>query len=444
MPTESRVVDRILHRIRPPTFPRRAYDVLRFGADPRGRRDSRPALVEALRACHGAGGGHVLVPSGTYGVDGPIHLLSNVDLHLGTGATVRFGTNPEDFLPPVEVRWEGTRCYNYSPLVYAYRQTNVAITGRGTLDGQARKFWGAWKSKQSRDQHELRRMGERGTPLGDRRFGSGHYLRPGMFEPYRCRNVLVEGVTFRGSPFWTIHPVFCTNVTVRGVRVLRGTTNDDGCDPDSCTDVLIEDCTFDTADDHVAIKAGRDRDAWGLPGCENVVVRRCAALRSHASAYSIGSEMSGGVRNVVVSDCTVGRVRENAVYVKSNSDRGGTVENVWFRDIRVGSCGCLVRLQTDYKRVRGHPHPPRFRNLRIEDLACRTAREFAVSSVGTARQPIESVTLQNVRVRSATRDLLVRHTVGLSTRNLQVNGRALSLGDRVQPARSSRSAPVET
>ncbi len=424
----SRTLVKILGRIRPPRFPRRNFSVVRFGAMGDGRQDSRPGFARAISSCHREGGGHVNVPPGNYLVNGPLHLLSNVDLHLARGATIRFGTNPEDYLPPVEVRWEGTRCYSYSPLVYAFRQRNVAVTGHGTLDGQARAFWGAWKSKQARDQHALRTMGMQATPLERRVFGAGHYLRPSLFEPHECRNVLVEGVTFRGSPFWTVHPVFCTNVTVRGVRVLGGTTNDDACDPDSCRDVLIEDCHFDTVDDHVAINAGRDRDAWSLPGCENVIVRRCASGRSRASAFAIGSQMSGSVRNVFIQDCTVRKVRENALYVKSNSDRGGTVENVWVQRVRVGSCGSLVMLQTDYKRVRGHAYPPTFRNLHFEALRCRTATRFGIYSAGTIRRPIHSVALWNIRIDQARTGVRVRFTESVDARNLRVNGQEIALG----------------
>jgi polygalacturonase len=284
-------VAEILARIRPPRFPDRPFDVLRHGAAGDGQTDCHAAFQKAIAECHRAGGGRVHVPAGTFLSNGPIHLAGNVNLHLASGAKILFGTNPADYLPAVLTRWEGTRCHNYSPLIYALRQENIAITGEGVIDGQTRLFWHQWKQRQSADQNTLREMGARREPLERRVFGEGHYLRPSLFQPYDCRNVLVEGVTFQGSPFWTVHPVFCTNVTIRGIHVLPGTTNDDGVDPDSCRDVLIENCVFDTADDNIAIKAGRDQDAWGDRPCENIVVRNCTGVHSKANGYCIGSEM---------------------------------------------------------------------------------------------------------------------------------------------------------
>jgi polygalacturonase len=415
----------ILKRIRAPRFPDRDFDVRRYGAASDGRTDCRAAMARAIAECHASGGGRVIVPAGTYLCNGPIHLASHVNLHLEQDATILFGTNPADYLPVVLVRWESTRCYNYSPLIYAFQQVNVAITGRGTLDGQAHRSWSEWKQKQAPDQEALRAMGRTVTPVKRRVFGAGHYMRPTMCEWYDCRNVLLEGITLKGSPFWTVHPVFCTNVTVRGIHVLPGTTNDDGCDPDSCRDVLIEDCVFDTADDNIAIKAGRDQDAWGGRPCENVVIRRCKGVRSAANGYTIGSEMSGGVRNVWILDSEVGQVATNALYVKSNTDRGGVVENVWMRGIRAEACDRCVRLETDYKGVVGHPYPSRYRNLHFEDVSCRTARKSGISSVGIETTPIEGVYLKDIIIENAATDLEITHTRRLEMQNVTINGRLL-------------------
>jgi len=418
----------ILGRIRPPGFPRRDFDVRRYGATGEGKTDCRAAIATAIAECHAAGGGRVVVPAGTYVSNGPIHLAGNVNLHLQGGATVRFGTNSADYLPPVLVRWESTRCYNYSPLVYAFQQENIAITGAGTLDGQAQSFWGEWKVKQTPDQDALRDMGAKGVPVVRRVFGSGHYLRPSLCEFYECRNVLIEGVTMQRSPFWTMHPVFCTNVTVRGVHVLPGTTNDDGCDPDSCLNVLIEDCEFDTADDNISIKAGRDPDAWGGRPCENIVIRRCRAIRSNANAYTIGSEMSGDVRNIYILDSTSGTAK-SVLYVKANSDRGGTVENVWARGIRADACDICIQLQTDYKGVRGHPYPPQYRNIHFEDVRCRNARQTGISSLGIAAKPIDGIYLKDITIDEAAADLQIAETRQIDLRNVRINGRLLRQPD---------------
>jgi polygalacturonase len=425
----SQELPAILDRIRPPRFPNRECDVRRYGAAGDGKTDCRLAFVKAIDDCHQAGGGRVILPAGTYLSNGPIHLASNVNLHVSDGATIRFGTNPADYLPAVLVRWESTRCYNYSPLIYAFQQENIAVTGGGTLDGQAQAFWGEWKTKQASDQDALREMGANAIPLEKRKFGAGHYLRPSMCEFYDCRNVLIEGVSFTRSPFWTMHPVFCTNVTIRGVRVHPGTTNDDGCDPDSCRDVLIEDCEFDTADDSISIKAGRDRDAWAGRPCENIVIRRCHSKRTEANAYTIGSEMSGDVRNVHILDSTAGETAKSILYIKANTDRGGIVENVWVRGIRADSGDMCIQLQTDYKGVKDHAYPPRYRNLHFESVQCAQARRTGISVVGIAGKPIEGVYLKDISIAAAATASQIAGARDVKVQNVRINGRLVGQPD---------------
>jgi polygalacturonase len=419
------LVPRILARIQPPSFPDRDFDIGRYGAAGDGKTDCRPAIVKAITECSASGGGRVVVPAGNWLCHGPIHLAGNVNLHLAEGSTIRFGTNPADYLPAVLVRWEGTRCHNYSPLIYAHRQDNIAITGRGAFDGQASQFWHEWKRKQTSDQEALRKMGMESTPLERRIFGAGHYLRPGMFQPYDCRNLLIEGVTFQNSPFWTVHPVFCRNVTVRGIRVLPGTTNDDGVDPDSCRDVLIEDCVFDTADDNIAIKAGRDQDAWDSPPCENIVVRRCTGIRSRANGYCVGSEMSGSVRNVFIEDTKVGDV-QSALYVKSNSDRGGAVEGIWMRGNIVEACDWFIKIETDYKGITGHPYPSAYSNFNFENLTCKIARECGIYSVGIPAKPVSGVCFRDITIENTATPSRIVNTRGLEMRNVRINGKLLA------------------
>lgn len=418
----------ILRRIQAPRFPDRDFNVQRYGATGDGKTNCREAFAKAIAECHAAGGGRVVAPPGTYLSNGPIRLSSNVNLHVTEGATIRFGTNPADYLPAVLVRWESTRCYNYSPLIYALQQENIAVTGKGTLDGQAQSFWGEWKAKQAPDQEALREMGAKGVPVEKRVFGDGHFLRPSLCEFQNCSNVLIEGVTMKHSPFWTMHPVFCANVTIRGVRVQAGTTNDDGCDPDSCQDVLIEDCEFDTADDNISIKAGRDRDGWGGRPCENIVIRRCHGIRSDANAYTIGSEISGGVRNIYILDSSVGAAK-SIVYVKTNSDRGGAVENLWVRGIRAETGDICIQLQTDYKGVTGHSYPSQYRNFHFEDIQCRIARRAGIDSIGAAAKPIEEVYFKDITIESAGADLQIAETRKIEMRNVRINGKIVSLPD---------------
>lgn len=424
-------VEHILGRIVPPTFPNRDFNVTDYGPVGDGVTDSLPAFREAIAACHEAGGGRVVVPPGRYLLQGPIHLLSNVNLHIQAKATLVFGTNPDDYLVGdpdkgggVLVRWEGTRCYNYSPLIYAYRQQNIAVTGGGTIDGQASSFWHQWKKIQEPHKQILRRMGAEGTPLEQRVFGRGYHLRPSLFQPYECENVLLQGVTIKESPFWTIHPTFCRNVVIRHVSVEPGTTNDDGCDPDSCRDVLIEHCRIHTADDNIAIKAGRDQDAWGGPACENVIIRHCTLIYSNANGICIGSELSGDVRSVFVENCLIHRARDGALNVKSNPDRGGVIGNFFVRNVVVEDCGNLVKLETTYKDVTDSPYPTQYRNFRFDGLMCHTSRQAGLESIALRAGQIQGVEFRDIQIQNAHQDSVFTGTEGLRIEDVTVNGRA--------------------
>lgn len=230
----------------------------------------------------------------------------------------------------------------------------------------------------------------------------------------------------KGSPFWTIHPVRSKSVIVRDVTVIGGTWNDDGCDPESCTDVLIEGCTFTTRDDNIAIKAGRDNDAWASNGgkaCENIVIRNCRFLAGSPGGVAAGSEMSGDVRNVFVENCTMGKV-QNPFYIKSNTDRGGVVENYRARNVTVEECNTLLKLETNYKGQTKGAHPPRFSVVRIEGVRCKKA-VTAIDCQGLPGYPILDVNLLNVTVDSAQTAVKTVHTEGFHLDNVKVNGQLL-------------------
>jgi polygalacturonase len=428
----------IVARIHAPTFPAHDYDVIGYGAPDDGTKDALPALRAAIAACHDGGGGRVVVPAGNYLLKGPIHLLSGVDLHVAAGATLRFSGEPADFLPLVVTRWEGTLLYNYSPLIYARGAENIAVTGGGVIDGQARLTFTGWLAQQTPAQERLRQMGADGTPIADRQFGAGSFLRPGMFEPFECKNVLIEGVTLRDSPFWVVHPIFCSNVTVRGVTVDSLALNNDGCDPDSCTDVLIENCTFHTGDDGIAIKAGRDADAWrDGRKTENVVIRQCR-FQSKINGLCIGSEMSAGVRNVFMEDCHV-EAGESCIYFKSNRDRGGFIEHVRVRRVQIdASRSAVIRFETNYHSYRGGNAPTVFRDFVIEDVTCAAADAYFMFADGLADAPIADVRLQNVIVAKAAEPLFLRAVERLTLTDVIVNGQKLSEHPQPTPAKTPR------
>jgi polygalacturonase len=267
-------------------------------------------------------------------------------------------------------------------------------------------------------------MGAEKTPVEKRVFGEGHYLRPGGIEPFECTNVLIEGVTLTNMPFWVVHPIFCRNVTVRGIRVVSTTGNNDGCDPDSCTDVLIEDCYFETGDDAIAIKSGRDHDGRtvGRPS-ENIVVRRCTS-RGRLYAFAIGSEMSGGVRNVFIEDGKVLTGRA-AVYTKGNRDRGGVVEHVRVRRIEAEAMTeAAVRFETNYHGYRGESEPPIFRDFVVEDVHCRSSKAYGVYLEGQPDQPVRDVVLRNVVVDAAKVPLWIQHVRDVRFDGVKIGGAA--------------------
>lgn len=415
-------VPQILDEISAPVFPDREYNVIDFGAVPNREMNSRKAIQAAVDTCSSNGGGKVIVPNGEYFLNGPLHLKSNVNLHLAEGSVIFFGTNPEDYLPIVEVRWEGTRCLNYSPFIYAYREKNIAITGKGTIDGQQDKFWILWKLIQDKNKVRLRTMGKNLVPLEERVFGKGHFLRPTLIEPYQCENVLIEGVTVKNSPFWTIHPVFCNNVIIRNVNIQPGQSNDDGIDPESCSYVLIENNDFYTEDDNIAIKAGRDNDAWienGGQPTENVIIRNNIFHHCNAGAISIGSEMSGGVRNIFTENNVMKNVGR-PFCIKSNTDRGGVVENIYHRNTKVDTCTEFVRIRLDYKGADAGKYPADFRNFFFENIEINFAG-LGIHSLGLPEKEIENLFFNDIKIKELKKTTEIYFTKNVQLQNFDYN-----------------------
>jgi polygalacturonase len=413
----------ILAAIRAPVFPDRDFPLSDFGAVADGATDATDAFRAAIDACHRAGGGRVLVPAGVF-LTGPIRLKSNVDLHLAEGATVRFRREPEAYLPPVLTRFEGVELLGYSPLVYAYGETNVAITGKGTLDGQAdAEHWWSWKrdghpQSQRPDRERLFAQAEAGVPVEARVYGSGHYLRPQFVEPYRCENVLIEGVTLMGSPMWVIHPVLSRNVIVRGVTVVSHGPNNDGCDPESSTDVLIEDTLFDTGDDCIAIKSGRNADGRRLMApSERIVVRGCRMRAGHGGV-TIGSEVSGSVRDVFVeaSEMTSPEL-ERGIRIKTNAVRGGVIERLYVRDVTIGEVGSALEIDMLYEEGAAGGFVPVVRDLLLERMTVGKAR-YALFLRGLPISPVRGLVVRDSAFRGVAKGSRLEHIEDLALHNV--------------------------
>jgi polygalacturonase len=387
--------------VEPPSFPDRAFDVCSFGAQDGGIAMNTAAFQQAIDACHDAGGGVVHVPAGTW-LSGAIHLRSNVNLRLEKEAVVRFSTRPADYLPVVFTRWEGVECYNYSPLVYARDCENVAVSGEGILDGQGQAWW-HWKTVQRAAAKRLYDAESKGVPVEERVFGSEVAgLRPSFLQAVGCRKVLVEGVTFVNGPMWTVHPVYCENVLVRGITVRSEGPNTDGLNPDSCRNVLVEGCTFHTGDDCIAINSGMNEDGWRVNRpCENVVIRDCTMSEGHG-AVAIGSGMSGGVRNVYVHDCRV-TGGDQGIRLKSMRGRGGFVEQVQVENVHMAGLrreAIVLNMYYGSSTAASRSDvPPAFRDIHIRNVVCESAGA-AIVVRGLPEQRIEGVVLENLHLNA--------------------------------------------
>lgn len=428
---------KILARIKPPAFRKKDYLITKFGAVGDGKTLNTEAFKKAITECNKKGGGRVVVPKGEF-LTGAIHLKSNVNLHVSKGATLKFSTNPKDYMPIVHTRWEGMELMHLSPLIYAYEQTNIAITGEGTLDGQGKSFFWKWHGKpeyggnpdlinQRPARAKLYKMMDENVPVKERIFGGEtDYLRPQFIQPYKCKNVLIEGVRIIDSPMWEVHPVLCENVTIRKLTIISHGPNNDGCDPESCKDVLIEDCLFDTGDDCIAIKSGRNNDGRriNVPS-ENIIVRNCIMKEGHGG-ITVGSEISGGFRNLFAENNRLDSPDLwTALRVKNNASRGGRIENLYFRNTTIGQVSrAVVEIDFNYEEGAKGEYIPLVRNYVVENLTC-TKGNRAVDLQGLDNAPIFDVVLKNCTFNEIEKSSIVKNVKGLKLENVKIGGKVV-------------------
>jgi polygalacturonase len=413
--------------ITPPNIPRKDFIV------------KKGDIRKAIDAAHKAGGGRVVLPPGDYET-APIHLKSRIELHVSKGATLRFTRDTAKY-PVVLTRWEGVELMNYSPLLYALDCEDIAVTGEGTLDGQAdEEHWWPWKgvntavrddvtknntdpAPQLADRNALFKMGQDGVPVAERVFGQGHFLRPSFIEPYRCKNVLIEGVTIINAPFWVTHPTLCTNVTVRGITVNSHGPNNDGCDPESCRDVLIEDCVFDTGDDCIALKSGRNNDGRRLnTPIENVIIRNCQMKDGHGG-ITIGSEISGGARNIFAEKCRLDSPNlERGLRLKTNTVRGGIIENVYVRDIEIGTVKLApIEIDLRYEPPESGPFIPQVRNITVERMRSQKSKH-GLYIRGLEQAPVRNLAVRDSIFRGVAQGHIIEGAVDLTLERVITEG----------------------
>ncbi len=415
-------------------FPARDFSIADFGAKKKGADTDKAciaantaAFAKAMQACNAAGGGRVVVPDGEW-PSGPIHFRSNCELHLSAGATVRFSPDPADFLPAVEVSWEGMECMNYSPMVYAYRCENIAITGQGRLT-PTMDVWKVWFKRPKPHMDALARLYDwayKGTPVAQRNMAEGqNHLRPHMIHFNQCRNVRLEGFKIRNSPFWTIHLYRCDGALVRGLDVYAHGHNNDGIDLEMTRNCLVEGCIFDQGDDGVVIKSGRNHDAWriGQP-TENIVVRYCRVRNAHGLLV-VGSEISGGIRNVYMHDCAMDDKVMTLFYLKTNHRRGAFINNIYMERVSANEMQRAFAVDTDVL-YQWKDLVPTYKDsiTAISDIYMRDVKCAVADGIyeinGDKRLPVRNVSIENLEVDTV-RKYTTRATnvEGLHTENIE-------------------------
>ena len=399
--------DSVINAIQLTDIPATEFCITDYGAlavvEGRDTAIATEAIDAAIKAAHEAGGGTVVIPDSTY-FTGPVTLLSNVNLHLQDSAVVKFSTVQSLYFPAVLTRWEGVDCYNAHPLIYALEAENIALTGHGTLDAQgsndnwwamcgAPRFgWTEGKISQAGTKREMRETGQyprqrlldwctAQTPVEERQMKPEDGMRPQFVNFNRCKRILIEDVTLLNSPFWVLHPLLSEDIVVRGVKIYNEGPNGDGCDPECCNRVLIDNCVFHTGDDCIAIKSGRNQDGrnMGIPS-QNMIVQNCKMEDGHGGVV-VGSEIAGGYRNLWVRNCEMDSPNlDRVIRIKTSSARGGVIENVFVRDVNVGRCReAVLRINLNYdpKEIAERGHNPLVRNVNLQRVVCHES-QYAV------------------------------------------------------------------
>lgn len=412
-----------------PTFPANTVSIVDFGAKPDGKTDNTQAFAKAIDAIVAQGGGTVEIPAGTW-ITGPIVLKSNVRLHTVKDALIQFSTD-RNLYPVIQANFEGLETYRCQQPISANGAENIAITGEGTFDGSGQVWRPVKKSKVTDDvwknfvmsggvldEKKTTWWPSEGAYRGSRistdqnvpdiKDQSGwtaikDYLRPIMVDLVNCKNVLIEGVTLRNSPSWTLHPLMCNNVTVSNVNIHNPEwgQNTDGIDIESCKNVVLYKNTFDVGDDGICVKSGKNESGRkrGIP-TENLIVNSCTVFHAHGG-FVVGSEMSGGVKNVKVTNCMFNGT-DAGLRFKSTRGRGGVVENITIENITMNKIdGDAVLFDLFYgggkikdDKVKADETTPVFRNISMKDITCNGAKR-ALFFNGLPEMNLENITLEN-------------------------------------------------
>ena len=422
-PKKWLTAEEIMTAVRLPDIPDRDFNIEDYGAEATEGNNNLPAINAAIEAAVDSGGGKVIIPAGLWFVKGPIHLESKINLHLAKGSHLQFSEHPEDYLPTVLTRWEGTELYSYSPLVYAANVHDVAITGEGTLDGHEKSEFKEWQAKQKDDMQRLRKMGSTGVPREERIFAEGSHLRPVFVQFFHAERVLLEDYTIINAPFWINHLVYTNSATVRNLKVDSHFPNNDGLDIESSQLVLVENNWFRTGDDSVVVKSGRDLDGRtiGVPS-KDIVVRNNDM--GGEDGIALGSEMSGGISNVHFID-NILRKGISAIRFKANLDRGGLVEHIRVKNFKVESFETLFWFQLNYPGELGGNFPSTYRDIVFENFEVEEAGVF-LEVHAPAVAPLENVRFVDIQVKKNTTPLVLENARNLEFSNVEIGSQTIN------------------
>ena len=428
----------ILSHITPPAIADRVVDAKAAGILPDTGKNLRTSLQAAIDELSASGGGRLSLPAGVY-LTGALHMKSGVELHLASPYTLlRFVCSDlENNYPLVLAHWEASPCYNYSPLLYACGAHDIAVTGPGTLDGgaderhwlnwhhQVEKAWSSDKrDMQLEDRSALRRMNISGVPVEERVFGPGHYLRPNFIQFIRCERVLLSGFTLHNSPMWQVNPVFCKSVIAENLTLSSHGANNDGFDPESCNGVVVRNCMFDTGDDCIAIKSGRDLDGrLANTPCENILIENNNFADGHGGV-AMGSEMSGGIRNLLaVGNRFASPNLTYALRLKTNARRGGFVENIMLCDSVMDHVGgAAIHGTMLYEDGPNGDSLPVFRNITIENITAHGG-DYGIFLEAFPEVPITGLSLRNIHIDGTRQALRSMSWQDAHVENVTLNGK---------------------
>lgn len=394
------------------------YDIKSLGADTSGKVACTDLIKQSIKNASAEGGGTIYFPAGTY-LTAAIHLESNITLDIESGAVLKFSTTFEDYLPFVKVRWEGVFMNSLSPLIYADKAENITIKGRGVIDGQGHTWWKESrrlideirKDGKTSATNKLQQMwldankGIKVSPYYESTL-ERKFFRPPFIQFHESKNILIEGITIINSPFWTINPIGCDDLLIHGVTINNPSSNPkghntDGINPESCRNVRISDCFLSVGDDCITIKSGRDEDGrnYGRP-CENITITNCIMLAGHGGVV-IGSEMSGGVKKVTISNCVFNGT-DAGIRLKSSRGRGGIVEeirvdNIVMNNIQRNAFIFDLFYDKDSKEEPVSERTPVFRNVHISNVTGSDVKKIGYIT-GINEMPISEISFSNINM----------------------------------------------